>query len=211
MKEKLNNENNSLEKKLENLFSNSNLEDEKTDLPKIDAASYFNTLEQRFNKQKQKAKVLISEMLNFYLTNDFISQNTYLEQKKQLDVASLSGIMQQIDLNEIASKHIMLEITQGVPTPRLFEVFSALQKTYIELTKMKTMFVINAEESIKKLKGDYDFYNSENYNEYEDVGEKTKQIDPAKNNEVIYRGTEKLLNEIDEDDPDDFEFEAPHT
>ena len=75
-------------------------------------------------------------------------------------------------------------IDAGDITPRLFEVLSDLQKTFIELLKMKSMHLINMEENMKKLIQDR--------MTYQNIQPTDNEVDGT----VTTKGTKKLMEQL---------------
>lgn len=149
------------------------------------------------------AKKILNSLLKFYLSQDFIDENDYIKEKAKLDELSLSGIIRQIDHNERLIEVMMRTIDTGVLEPKMFEVCGKLQQVYVDLIKMKATFLMNAEETFKKLRNDYDFYAD------------TRKL-PSKDTSTIqeaevtssYRGTRDLMKSIE--NPEDKDFKDPN-
>ena len=154
--------------------------------------------EEEQSKTVRKAKKTLLSLLEFYLTKEFINENTYLEHKLKLEESTLSGLMHQIKLNEKMIHTIMRIIDNGMITPDIFREFSNLQKIYIELSKTKTMHLINIEENVKRLKSDYDFYKGQSNGPTAKLKDGVMAIEDDEEN--IYRGTKDFLNDLDEDE-----------
>jgi hypothetical protein len=142
------------------------------------------TTEQRARK---KAIMAINSMLNFYLTENFIQKNEYIKAKASLDKKDLAGLIMNIELMQRAINQIMETIESGEAQPRVYEVFSTMQQTYIDLLKTKSMFMLTTEEHTKKLRADYDIYKSINIDSETDIKIK---------NDRKFRGTHEMLIEL---------------
>ena len=126
---------------------------------KKNAATDYNA---RRAKLYKKAKVTITSLLKFYLAEAVISEDEYFHQKSLQDEATLGDILNQIEMSNAAINTLMGTIDRGDISPRFFEMLSESQKTFIELLKMKTSFIIQMEETTKKLLSDKDTYASAN-------------------------------------------------
>ena len=205
-KKKINDSNDELENHLNNMLSSGNPEDEKgDDLPSLE--SIISPFDYDVNKNKSvvKAKSVLNSMLKFYLSEEFIDENQYILEKARLDEMGLSGIINQITLNERAIEIMMKTIDTGVLEPRMFEVFSMVQKTHIELVKMQATFLMNSEETFKKLRNDYDFYSD---NKRKTVVKKKDDIEDADVVDEVekqtYKGTRDLMKELELDAEKEF-------
>ena len=142
-----------------------------------------------------KAKSTIDALLKFYLDESIITENEYFKQKAVQDQSTLGDIMNQIEISNSYINTLMETIDRGDISPRFFEVLSDSQKTFIELLKMKTNFIIQMEETTKKLISDREMYASE----------KTRK--ELQQGSVSTRGAKGLMQNIQEiiDNSEDIE------
>lgn len=151
---------------------------------------------------RNKAVKLMDSLLKFYLSEEFIDQNEYITAKINLDKLSLEGLIKQIQLADIAIENMLIHMDSGDVQPKMFEMFSMLQRTYIELVKTQTLYLISTEEHIKKLKNDYDYFQNKN-------GKKTGAFSNLTITEegMTTRGTKDMLRSMMDDDEIENEIE----
>jgi hypothetical protein len=131
------------------------------------------------------AKKLMNSLLKFYLSQELIEKNEYVQLKAKIDVMTLANLINQMQIAEHAITTLMRTIDSGEFTPRMFEVLGGLQKTMLDIMKHQTLHMMAAEENMKKLKRDIDIYTE------------TKAIDVTDVKSVsVNRGTRNLMREI---------------
>lgn len=160
-----------------------------SNLPARDVAPPFNVQENRTKSEKQAQK-LLKELLKFYLSDNYISENSYINAKIAIDQMSLAGLINQIKLSEAAISRLMESIEGGEIHPRMFEVLAGMQRVYIDLYKMQSLSIIATEEHMKKLKNDYDYYQSEQIPQVVQTSEESTTV----------RGTRDFLRNIQEEE-----------
>jgi hypothetical protein len=150
-----------------------------------------------------QAKGLMKSLLGFYLSQELIDKNEYIRLKAKMDVMTMAGLIQQMQIAEHAITTLMRTIDSGEFTPRMFEVLGGLQKTMLDIMKHQTLHMMAAEENMKKMKRDIDIYS--------DQGIQQKKIESSG---TINRGTRNLMKDIqaelgnvEEEDPTDFDSE----
>jgi hypothetical protein len=144
--------------------------------------------------------------LKFYLSQDVIDNNEYIQAKAKLEMMTLSNLIQQMQYSERAITTLMRTIDTGEVTPRMFEVLAGLQKTMLDIMKHQTLHMMAAEENMKKLKRDIDVYANP-------TDEQKPKLQSGGGN--VVRGTRNLMKEIQaelgneepEPDPTDFDSE----
>ena len=146
-------------------------------------------------KAEGRAKKMMHSLLKFYVSNDFISENDYIRANVKTDQETLSGLIFHLENADRAIVTLMRTIESGELSARMFEVLSALQKSYIDILKVKTAFVMNTEEHMKKLSNDYDTYQSHRI-------EAVQQEQPKQIESNTHRGTKSLLSEMNEEELD---------
>lgn len=167
-------------------------------LPDRPISPPYNFPEKR-QKAETQAKGLLKELLKFYLSDEFISENAYIKAKIAIDQMTLSGLINQIQLSEAAIQRLMESIDSGESHPRMFEVLAGMQRVYIDLTKMQALSVIATEEHMKKLKTDFDYYQGGS------TIEMSKKELPEEGETV--RGTRDFLKDLQNEGEDDVDFE----
>ena len=155
-----------------------------------------------------KSKKMMHSLLKFYLTEEVISKNEYIQAKAKLDTMTLANLIQQMQISERAITTIMRSIDSGEFSPRMFEVLGGLQKTMLDIMKHQTLHMMAAEENMKKLKRDIDVYS---------LGTPEIKSIPSSSSGNTTRGTRNLMRDIqaelgnreeeEEIDPLDFDSE----
>jgi len=101
---------------------------------------------------KNSAQELIDSALQLYAkkTGDI----SYVKFKAKSDVNAFGKILQQIEINEDAIREIMRDIKLNGPNPNLMRCLSDLQKTEIELLKIRSQYLQEIEQSRKQVSSD---------------------------------------------------------
>lgn len=133
-----------------------------------------------------KSKKLMNSLLKFYLSQELIDSNEYIQAKAKLEMMTLSNLIQQMNIAERAITTLMRTIDTGEVSPRMFEVLGGLQKTMLDIMKHQTLHMMAAEENMKKLKRDIDIYANTGAIEIKDV----------KTSGSVSRGTRNLMKDI---------------
>ena len=150
-----------------------------------------------------KAKSLMNSLLKFYLSQEMIEKNEYIQLKAKVDVMTLANLINQMEIAEHAITTLMRTIDSGEFSPRMFEVLGGLQKTMLDIMKHQTLHMMAAEENMKKLKRDVDIYSDS----------QAIDITPKSDSGSVSRGTRNLMREIqaelgnEEIDESDFDSE----
>lgn len=131
-----------------------------------------------------KAQKTIDALFKFYLTENIINEDEYIKQKAYHEKCTLGDLMAQIEIANTAITTIMENIDMGDMSPRMFEVLSDALRTSMELLKMKSMHLINMEESMKKLMADREIYQHKAIS------------DGSETESVTARGSKKLMQQI---------------
>lgn len=139
------------------------------------------------NQFYNKAKKTIDSLFQFYLTADVINEDEYIKQKAYHEQCTLGDLMSQIEIANRAITTIMENIDMGDISPRMFEVLSDALRTSMELLKMKSMHLIQIEESMKKLLSDREIY------QHKSIESGTNDSD---NGTITSRGSKKLMQQI---------------
>jgi hypothetical protein len=154
-----------------------------------------------------KSKKMMNSLLKFYLSQELIDNNEYIQAKAKLEMLTLSNLIQQMQYSERAITTLMRTIDTGEVTPRMFEVLAGLQKTMLDIMKHQTLHMMASEENMKKLKRDIDIYADDARGGGE--AKPTKKLESGN----VARGTRNLMKEIQaelgneepEEDPTDFD------
>ena len=148
-----------------------------------------------------KSKKLMNSLLKFYLSQDLIDNNEYIQAKAKLEMMTLSNLINQMLIAERSITTLMRTIDTGEVTPRMFEVLGGLQKTMLDIMKHQTLHMMAAEENMKKLKRDIDIYS----NNIEIKSQKTESGN-------LSRGTRNLMKEIQKElgneEPEETDFDS---
>lgn len=107
-------------------------------------------------KCKQKAEKVMNTLLKIYLSDGFISRSEYVQAKVNLDSMTLGKIMNQMEVSERAINVLMSNIELGDVNSKLFDALGNLQRTFIELVKTQTNYIMNAQNEYEKISLDKD-------------------------------------------------------
>ena len=148
-------------KELEKLIKNSpdgidkNVPNPSEDIPELAAEPLmdvdFTVLKERCELE---ARVMINNAIAFMLPPDMIENNEYLQNKLEVDIISLSGMIYQLRTNEVMQKALIDQVNAGMVNPRMFEVFGQLSKIIGELNKQLIQTVEAIKETYKTFKSD---------------------------------------------------------
>ena len=203
-KERMNNENSDIRDSIDALMKKDpNLETMAEELAHVEPDVLVQPHD--YNKSrllaKGKAKKMMQSLLKFYVNNDFITNDEYIQAKIGANEETLAGLMFHLETADRAIVTLMRTIESGELHARMFEVLAALQKSYLDILKVKATFEISSEEHMKKLSADFEIYSNKAITEHVDVPIGTTATN-------IHRGTKKLMKELaadDELDADAFE------
>lgn len=112
--------------------------------------------EARLEKCKNKAEKVMHSLLKLYLSDGFISKSEYIQAKVNLDSMTLGKIMNQMEVSERAINILMSNIELGDISSKLFEALGNLQKTFIELVRTQSNYIVNAQNDYEKISLDQD-------------------------------------------------------
>ena len=98
----------------------------------------------------------MNTLLKLYLSDGFISKSEYVQAKVNLDSMTLGKIMNQMEVSERAINVLMENIEMGDVNPKLFDAVGNLQRTFIELVRTQTNYIMTAENEYEKLALDKD-------------------------------------------------------
>lgn len=181
-----------LEDSLESLLNDDDLDDSidphDDDRPQLTPNVQHDYLKMKGNAA-EKAKKTIGALMKFYLDADIIEQDEYVKARRRIDEMTLSSLMFQLETAEQALVTLLRTIDSGELAPRMFEVLGTLQKSMLDIIKSQTMYLVAAEESVKKLSRDIEIF----------TDRKNKKLsggDDKKDISNINRGTKSLMEEI---------------
>lgn len=138
-----------------------------------------------------KAKKTIASLMKFYLDEDIIERDEYIQAKKKIDEMTMGSLIYQLQAGERALTTLLQAIEDGDVAPRMFEVLATLQKSMLDIIKSQTMYLMAAEEGAKRIARDIEIYRKkDNIREIESSGTKTIQGD------LVQRGTKDLMRMI---------------
>lgn len=125
---------------------------------------------ERTEMANQSAKDLIDSALQLYAKKT--SGIDYVQLKSKADINTFTKILYQIEVNEEAIRFVMREIRNGDVNINLLKCLSDLQKTEIELWKIKSQYLTSMEASFKQITSDVEMDNAVEV-DAEDEGEAT--------------------------------------
>lgn len=126
-------------------------------LPAKRQESYMSFSELKESSTK-KAKKTISALMKFYLDEDIIERDEYIQAKKKMDEMTMSSLVYQLQAGERALTTLLEAIEDGDVAPRMFEVLATLQKSMLDIIKSQTMYLMATEESTKRIARDIAIY-----------------------------------------------------
>jgi len=103
---------------------------------------------------KRRARSMIKRSTGLMLSDETVAENPYMKHKMQVDIISLTGLLYQLEINEMMQETLMEEVRLGAAHPRMFEVFGNLSKTIGELNKQLIQTVEAIKLTYKDIKGD---------------------------------------------------------
>lgn len=136
-----------------------------------------------------KAKKTIDSLLKFYFNESLISEDDYIEQRAIQENISLAQLMIQIENVSDAISTMMKVIDSGNVKPSYFQVLSEVERTFIDLLKLKSMHLIQVEDSMKRLLNDKNIYSNTS---------SSKGNSDNKNAGLTTRGTKNLMKQLKE-------------
>ena len=155
-------------------------------------ASVVNYTEMKGNADK-KAKKTIESLMKFYLDQDLIDNNEYVKAKQKIDEMTMASLVYQLQAGERALTTLLETIDGGELSPRMFEVLATLQKSMLDIIKSQTMYLMAAEESVKRISRDAELFHQKTNKEITGGGAPVS-TDGAS----VQRGTKDLMRAIAE-------------
>lgn len=138
-----------------------------------------------------KAKRTITSLMKFYLNEDIIEKDEYIQAKKKIDEMTMSSLIYQLQAGERALTTLLEAIEDGDVAPRMFEVLATLQKSMLDIIKSQTMYLMAAEEGAKRIARDIEIYRKR-----EDVREIEAASGGLPAGDMVLRGTKDLMRMI---------------
>jgi hypothetical protein len=151
------------------------------------------------SNSSKKAKKTITSLMKFYLDEDIIERDEYIQAKKKIDEMTMGSLIYQLQAGERALTTLLEAIEDGEVAPRMFEVLATLQKSMLDIIKSQTMYLMAAEEGAKRIARDIDIYKKR-----DDVREIEASTPSGKTQgDTVQRGTKDLMRMIQEGIQDD--------
>ena len=157
------------------------------------------------DKCNDEARVMLNNSIGFILNKDQIENNAYLENKLEVDVMSLSGMLYQLRVNEAMQKAMMEEVDRGFMHPRMFEVFGGLSKTIADINKQLIGTVEAIKLTYKDVKNDIREKETEALGPSQGANGMITQGDGG----VVTLGTKELINNMKEARKKPKQFDTP--
>ena len=143
---------------------------------------------------EKDARIMIKNAIAFIIPEDMIESNKYIENKLEVDVITLSGMIYQLRTNEVIQKALIDQLNGGMVNARMFEVFAGMSKTIGDLNKQLIQTVEALKETYKTFKNDVKEQRSEA------LGPATSKNEngmiATRDGSVITRGTKELINNV---------------
>jgi len=141
------------------------------------------------NKANDFAKNIVEKNATFYLVDDDIIQDPYVQQKILSDIAIIKDLsIQSMIADYSISKMInQIDASFGNVHPRLFEVLSNFQRSKLDITKTIAQYIIMIQDNFKNIKMDY----------LKQKKEKEIQLDISNNSDsIVAKGTKNLIENL---------------
>jgi hypothetical protein len=150
-----------------------------------------------------KAKKTITSLMKFYLAEDIIEKDEYIQAKKKIDEMTMGSLIYQLQAGERALTTLLEAIEDGEVAPRMFEVLATLQKSMLDIIKSQTMYLMAAEEGAKRISRDIDIYKKR-----DDIREIESSTPSGRTSgDNVQRGTKDLMRMIQDSKLSDDEIE----
>lgn len=142
------------------------------------------------NKANDFAKNIVEKNATFYLVNDDIIQDPYVQQKILSDIAIIKDLsIQSMIADYSISKMInQIDASFGNVHPRLFEVLSNFQRSKLDITKTIAQYIIMIQDNFKNIKMDY-----LKQKEEEEI---KSQLEEGNNDSIVAKGTKNLIENL---------------
>lgn len=139
---------------------------------------------------QRRARRMIKNATGLMLSDEMVKENPYLKNKMQVDIISLTGLLYQLEVNEMMQESLMEEVRAGAAHPRMFEVFGNLSKTIGDLNKQLLQTVEAIKMTYKDVKGDI----REKAEEMKAIGSGESSVFRNKDG-IVAMGTKELIKE----------------
>ena len=143
------------------------------------------------NNSTTKAQKTITRLMKFYLDEEIIERDEYIQAKKKIDEMTMSSLIYQLQAGERALTTLLEAIEDGDVAPRMFEVLATLQKSMLDIIKSQTMYLMAAEEGAKRIARDIEIYRKR-----DDVREIEAASGGMPVGDMVQRGTKDLMRMI---------------
>ena len=142
------------------------------------------------NKANDFAKNIVEKNATFYLVNDDIIQDPYVQQKILSDIAIIKDLsIQSMIADYSISKMInQIDASFGNVHPRLFEVLSNFQRSKLDITKTIAQYIIMIQDNFKNIKMDY-----LKQKEEKDI---EMNLTDGTNDSIVAKGTKNLIENL---------------
>lgn len=137
-----------------------------------------------------EASDIVGSNAMFYLNEDIIEHEDYVQQKMRADVVTMSDMLRQSKIAEFSIIKMIEQIDEGCMHPRHFEVLAGFQRSKLELTKSIANYVVVMENNYKAIKEDWKVKREENTEEIKG------QIIGNTDDGSTQRGTRSLIETI---------------
>lgn len=135
-------------------------------------------------------KILLKKNATFYLVNDDIIQDPYVQQKILSDIAIIKDLSIQSMIADYSISRMINQIDAsfGNVHPRLFEVLSNFQRSKLDITKTIAQYIIMIQDNFKNIKMDYLKQKEEK--------EIKSQLEEGNNDSIVAKGTKNLIENL---------------
>jgi len=142
------------------------------------------------NKANDFAKNIVEKNATFYLVDDDIIQDPYVQQKILSDIAIIKDLsIQSMIADYSISKMInQIDASFGNVHPRLFEVLSNFQRSKLDITKTIAQYIIMIQDNFKNIKMDY-----LKQKEEKDI---EMNLTDGTNDSIVVKGTKNLIENL---------------
>jgi len=142
------------------------------------------------NKANDFAKNIVEKNATFYLVDDDIIQDPYVQQKILSDIAIIKDLsIQSMIADYSISKMInQIDASFGNVHPRLFEVLSNFQRSKLDITKTIAQYIIMIQDNFKNIKMDY-----LKQKEEKDI---EMNLTDGTNDSIVAKGTKNLIENL---------------
>lgn len=103
----------------------------------------------------EEATDIVGANAMFYLDEEIIETEEYVQQKMRSDVVTMSDMLRQSKIAEFSIIKMIEQIEEGDMNPRQFEVLAGFQRSKLELTKSIANYVVVMENNYKAIKEDW--------------------------------------------------------